>query len=339
MKTKRLLPLTLLTLAITIGMVCTVHAAEEPAAGTPKIVFEATEHDFGEMEKQQSVKTIFKFKNDGDGLLVINNVKATCGCTGTLLSQSEIPPGGEGTIEVTYKAGLSGGSSQKSIYVHSNDPQEPAIQLKIKATVVVPVEVKPRSLFWVVEKNKPSSRVVKLVRQPSIELNITDLTFSSPSSVFSASVVPETDADMQTYDIEVTCNGDLPAGSFNETLTIHTDNPDYPTLDVAIRGNVAGMVRVTPNAVALGVIKDDAIPKRAIRVYAADDVSFEIIGLEPTSALIKTELSKEDNTDKYILGVTLTEKPPPGAFSEKLTIKTNLPEEERIEIPVYAFVR
>lgn len=352
MKMKRFILLTLLTLAAVTGMLHTLYAEEETsplatqptaeevsAVGTPKIAFEKTEHDFGEMEKQQSVKHIFKFKNEGDALLVIEKVRATCGCTGTLLSQKELPAGEEGTIEVTFRAGVSGGKSQKSIYVHSNDPEQPSAQLKIKATVVVPVEVKPRSLFWVVERDKTSIRMVKLVHQPEVKLNITDLKFSSPESAFSASVSPEADAEMPTYNIEVTCDGSLPSGNFNEKLTIHTDNPDYPTMNVTLRGNVAGTVRVTPNAVALGVIKDGVIPARRIRVYAVDKDDFEITGLEPTSALIKTDMTKEENTDRYSINVTLTESPPIGAFSEKLVVKTNVPEEESIEIPVYAYIR
>ncbi len=352
MNTKRLIILILLTLAAVTGMFHSLYAAEEapppaaqptaeetPAVGTPKIAFEKTEHDFGKMEKQQTAKYIFKFKNEGDALLVIDKVQAMCGCTGTLLSQEEIPPGGEGTIEVTFTAGLSGGTSQKSIHVYSNDPEQPSAQLKIKATVVVPVEVKPRSLFWVVDRNKTSIRELKLVHQPDIKLSITDLKFSSPQSAFSASVTPEPDAEMPTYNIALTCDGSLPISAFNETLTIYTDNPDYSKLNVSLRGNVAGTVRVTPNAASLGVIKDGVIPARIIRIYAVNKDDFEITALEPTSPLIKTDMTKEEDSNRYRINVTLTESPPLGAFSEKLVVKTNAPEEESIVIPVHAYVR
>ena len=312
-------------------------AVEEATTGSPSIVFEETEHDFGDVEKQSTVKHIFKFKNHGDALLVIDKVRATCGCTGTLLSEKEIPAGGEGTLEITFKSGLSGGKKAKSVYVNSNDPKQPSAQLRIKANVIVPVEVKPRSLYWVVEKDKSSKRLVQLVHRPEIKINITDLKLSS--SAFGATVTPAEGTELPTYNIEITCGGDLPRGDFRENLTVHTDNPDYPTMNITLRGSVVGAVRVTPNAVALGVIKDGVIPSRIIRVFAVNKNDFEITALEPTDPLINADMSKEKDNNRYSINVTLKEPPPVGAFSGKLIIKTNVPEEDAIEVPVYAYVR
>jgi hypothetical protein len=347
---KKTLFFALSILVVTISLCGVVYAAEEtipadeeateravPAEGAPAIVFEKVEHDFGNMEPQKSVKHIFKFKNAGNALLLIEKVRATCGCTGTLLSQKETPPGGEGTIEVTFRSGLSGGNQRKSIYVHSNDPKQPAAQLTIKAYVVVPVEIKPRSVYWVVEKNKPSTREARLIHQPDVKMNIVEIESSSPA--FSASVEPATDAATPTYHIKITCDGSLPTGNFREKLVIHTDNPDHPTLNLNIRGSVAGSVRITPNAVSLGVIKDNVIPARIVRVYATEKADFEIESVEPTSPIVSADVKKEEKSNRYMINVTLTERPPLGAFSEKLIIKTNVPEEQTLEIPIHAFVR
>jgi len=88
-----------------------------PIGKAPKIVFEETEHDFGTIGKSTTVEHIFRFKNEGDAVLVIKEVKKTCGCTGTLLSNSEIPPDEEGSIKVTFRSGSSGGKKRKSIIV------------------------------------------------------------------------------------------------------------------------------------------------------------------------------------------------------------------------------
>lgn len=45
------------------------------AAGLPRIQFTSMEHDFGQANAGEDLKTTFSFKNVGDGVLVIQNVK------------------------------------------------------------------------------------------------------------------------------------------------------------------------------------------------------------------------------------------------------------------------
>ena len=66
-------------------------------------------------------------------------VRPTCGCTATVLSGKRIPPGGTGTLEVTYNPEGQQGSVRKSILVSSNDPDQPNLLLTIRAHVT-PVE-------------------------------------------------------------------------------------------------------------------------------------------------------------------------------------------------------
>lgn len=51
------------------------------ASKFPKLQFDKTEHDFGEIEKGTQVETVFKYTNTGEAPLVITDIKSTCGCT------------------------------------------------------------------------------------------------------------------------------------------------------------------------------------------------------------------------------------------------------------------
>jgi hypothetical protein len=312
-------------------------ARAEKAEGTPRIVFEESEHDFGTIGEQQTVKHTFTFKNDGDATLVIDSIKTTCGCTGTLLSDKEILPGKTGNIEVTFKSGRSGGQKKKSIIVYSNDSRQAQLRLYIMANVVIPIEVRPSLLYWVAEANVASVRRVELLYKPDLAVNITGLEISSPA--FIASVQPKNDADAPGYAIDVQYDGGLPIGPFRETLTILTDNPQRQKLVVHLRGKVTGPVKVMPDTVNFGVIRDDAVLTRVIRVHSTKKDDFEVTGVESTNPLISTELSKLGGIRGYEIKVTLKEKPSPGAFSGKLLVKTNDPSQNPLEILVYAFVR
>lgn len=60
-----------------------VVAAERDANSSkfPVLQFEQREHDFGNIEANQSVETVFKYTNTGDAPLVITDIKTSCGCT------------------------------------------------------------------------------------------------------------------------------------------------------------------------------------------------------------------------------------------------------------------
>ena len=86
-----------------------------------KIVFEDSEHDFGEIqEKGGKVSYKFLFRNDGDEPLLILSVKPSCGCTTPNWSKNPIKPGEEGFIIAQYNPRGRPGVFRKSLNVVTN---------------------------------------------------------------------------------------------------------------------------------------------------------------------------------------------------------------------------
>lgn len=105
-------------------------------AQNPVIQFERTEHDFGKInEADGRVTTIFKFENQGMSPLVLNNVRASCGCTTPKWTKEPIEPGQSGEITVTYNPNGRPGRFQKTITVTSN-ASEGTKKLYIKGEVI-----------------------------------------------------------------------------------------------------------------------------------------------------------------------------------------------------------
>ncbi len=94
--------------------------------GDADIKFEKTTHDFGTFSEDDPVVTCtFKFTNTGDGLLVIHQAVASCGCTVPVYPKEPIKPGEGGEITVTYNgAGKFPGHFKKSITIRTNGKQE-----------------------------------------------------------------------------------------------------------------------------------------------------------------------------------------------------------------------
>ncbi|MBR1928356.1 MAG: DUF1573 domain-containing protein [Paludibacteraceae bacterium] len=105
-------------------------------AQQPVITFEKNEHDFGKInEGDGRVSTEFVFKNEGMEPLVLNNVRASCGCTTPSWTKEPIEPGQTGSITVTYNPNGRPGHFQKTVTITSN-ASNPTVKVYIKGEVI-----------------------------------------------------------------------------------------------------------------------------------------------------------------------------------------------------------
>jgi hypothetical protein len=104
-------------------------------AQKPKIVFDELEHDFGNFKESDGVQTTtFKFSNNGEVPLVLNNVRASCGCTTPKWTREPVAPGNSGEIQVSYNPKNRPGSFNKSVMISSNAENGTTV-LRIKGRV------------------------------------------------------------------------------------------------------------------------------------------------------------------------------------------------------------
>jgi hypothetical protein len=105
------------------------------AMAQPKITFEKTNHSFGSfMEADGEQTTTFTFKNTGTSPLILNSVRASCGCTTPKWTRDPIAPNGSGEITVSYNPKNRPGSFNKSVTVTSN-AETPNVILTITGQV------------------------------------------------------------------------------------------------------------------------------------------------------------------------------------------------------------
>ena len=90
-------------------------------------------HDFGTRKQYTKTEFEFKLRNDSTGILVINNISTSCGCTTPTYSKRPVKSGKTANIKVAYDASRIG-NFNKSVYVYTNYSNNP-IELKIKGTM------------------------------------------------------------------------------------------------------------------------------------------------------------------------------------------------------------
>jgi len=114
--------------------VVAVNANAQTADSTLIITFASTVHDYGTITQGADGTCEFKFTNDGKTPLILNNVRASCGCTVPSWTKEPVAPGKEGVIKVVYNTNNIG-NFNKSITVTSNAKNAEVI-LQIKGNVV-----------------------------------------------------------------------------------------------------------------------------------------------------------------------------------------------------------
>lgn len=128
----------LLVIALSISFYFTTFAQSAPEnkkdINAPKIVFNKTAHDFGELVQYAPASCEFKFYNKGKAPLILSDVSASCGCTVPSWSKSPIMPGDSGIIKVNYSTAETG-VIDKQVTVFSNATKKP-LSLELKGKII-----------------------------------------------------------------------------------------------------------------------------------------------------------------------------------------------------------
>ena len=97
-----------------------VAAERDANAGDfPVMEMDKQEHDFGTIVNGTPVETIFKYTNTGNSMLVVSNIKSSCGCTVPSNYTKEVAPGETGQFTVKFN-GKGNGKVSKSLTMTTN---------------------------------------------------------------------------------------------------------------------------------------------------------------------------------------------------------------------------
>lgn len=136
-------------------------------------------------------------------------------------------------------------------------------------------------------------------------------------------------------------------GHFREGVTVHTNDPNWPEVSVAVTGRITAAVRVTPHELTLSNITAGQAASADARVWGYLPEPLEITGTRLAESSIKdyfnvswSPVSQEEvktETDaKSGYNVTVSVKPglPPGPFRQTIHLDTNVKERPAVDLEV-----
>ncbi len=124
----------ILTIAFAVCFAAIAMSFTMTSLNNEDIKFNETTHQFKQVPQGTPVTTEFTFTNASGKVLILKDVKASCGCTTPTYTQTPISDGQTGKITVTYNA-ANIGNFKKSVTVQTNISETPII-LYIEGEVV-----------------------------------------------------------------------------------------------------------------------------------------------------------------------------------------------------------
>lgn len=143
------------------------------ALAAPALQVAEPSFDFGEVFQGDRVLHVYELTNQGDQPLLINRVVSSCGCTAVLVSARNLPPGGQGELQANFDSSRFHGDVTKTIYLYSNDPLRPVLELQLSGKVRELVAIEPSLVnFGQVKAREPVTATVLLRNQGLKPLNL-----------------------------------------------------------------------------------------------------------------------------------------------------------------------
>ena len=178
----------------------------------------------------RQVEHAFEIRNRGGSDLVLEEVKAS-----EVLAvegfDKIIPAGGSGRVRVSLKTSGIYGIGKLRVRVFTNDPEAPETVLALDARVVKPLEVEPQDRIYFFQPGEQRRNLVRYGERP---VRITGIASDSPHLRPSYKVL----APGRRYELAVALDPSTPAGKYEATVTVSTDNPGFPELRVPVRALV-----------------------------------------------------------------------------------------------------
>jgi len=310
--------------------------ARQATAAAPRLELQERTFDFGTVERGSKIEHTFALPNRGDGVLLIDHVKSSCGCTVAVVSAHEVPSAADARVTVTVDTARMAGRVTKIVTVYTNDPDNPVLPLTMTGQVAADLLLTPTPLYLghVRRGDRTRHEVVVVPGRPGTSFAITAV--ASPGPLLHAVVEPRPDGPGQRIFVEL--DPQAPLGRFSEELTLHTTSPRESTLTLPVFGSIEGEVVVLPPQVTFGISHGKA-PERDLFIRNRGSRPLTVTGVSVPKELVTYELSTLRDGLEYRLTLRLRDHVPPGAVEGAIDIFTDHPDESHLVVPLYAIVR
>jgi hypothetical protein len=218
-------------------------------------MFVTTSHDFGTVARAQREEFEFVLENLYVEDVHIASVRASCSCTTPEIKTGTLKTHQKGAILAKFNTAAFLGSRGATLTVTFDKPFFAEVQLHVRGFIRSDVLLQPGSVeFGSIDQDSVNERAFTVSHAGRENWRITAV--RSTNSYLSATATEvERSAAQVTYQIVVRLDQRTPTGYLAENLTIETNDPQSPEIQVLVNGIVRDRVSASPTLLFLGVVE------------------------------------------------------------------------------------
>jgi hypothetical protein len=308
----------------------------------PKAVLDPATIELGEIEEGGEYERFVELRNAGDGVLTLEDVKTSCGCTAAAVDTDvKLKAGESQKIRVTFNSrGMEGGVTKK-VTVKTNDPMTPSMEIVLKANVHRSLKWEPRYLsFNQVGLSEQAEQMVTLEADKNLELKVLrafvqgGLRGDKDSRLFEVSVSESRPGqDRDAYDLTVRMADRRKPQRISETLVVVTNVAGKDTLRIPIRGEVTGRISFSPSYAVLALVGPGETTTRDV-LLSASEGTFQVLKAEVADSPVRAEVLPDSKPGRYTVRLTYVGGDAGANGVRQLRVETDDPDQPVIEVPV-----
>jgi hypothetical protein len=280
--------------------------------------------------------------NTGNAPLRIE-AQPDCGCFALQYSQ-ELAPGQASLLRAFVNTFDVPGPFDKRVYLRTNDPERPLVELKF-ATTVRPVyrALRAEGPGPVLLQGGSGTATVYVLHQPDRKFRILSQALTGAKGTVEVEPWAGDLADPDYgepatprvgYRARLSFEGVRPGGRTVTTLQLRTDDPDFPNIFVNVP--VQSGIAAVPERLYLGDVSRTS--RRGAFLVSRPGTPFRVTGVKPGSKHLLAEAFPYRDGGDYRVVVELLDTAPAGNFEADVVVATDDPAQPEIRVQVTALV-
>jgi len=307
---------------------------QEEKAGGPRLELEKFHYVFGIAGVGQELEHSFKVSNVGDQDLLVHPAScSSCGAPEVTVAKEDLAPGQSTQVTVKFTITHSG-SVMKSAKLLTTDPAQPVVFLTVHGKVPHDLRIYPDRLYLGGDKGELPSRTITISGPAEMELG----EVSTERGLFDIRIgEPQVSEDeKKTWQLELTLKPDDFIGEIADQLSIRTTHAERPLITIPITGRIRGDLKVDPPTVFFGFVKLGEKAEQTVIIESRSLAAFTLKAANADSRKIRAG-TPEQREGRWLIPIAV-DTSAPGVIDANLTVTTDVPGEETLEIPVYAHI-
>ncbi len=128
-------------------------------------------------------------------------------------------------------------------------------------------------------------------------------------------------------------------GKQEKIITVYSNDPDNPELELKIRGIIKRGIAFVPNSVSFRNVKKSRTKRIKLLMLSEDDLIIRKIEADNNFFKTRSTRFEDENSQGYNIDITLRAFVSNGSFFKVITLHTNRKRQPRIDIPVFGNIK